>query len=249
MKRKIWLWLGISLSGIIILSIGGFVIWANQAAQPMPEALEAMESNELVEVVSEPWFIFTPAEAQPEIGIIFYPGGRVDARAYAPSAQALAQQGILVVITPMPLNLAVLAPGKASEVIDHFPEVDTWIIGGHSLGGSMAAQYASGNLGTIDGLMFWASYPAQSTNLSTTGLSVISIYATNDGLATPEKVLASEPLLPSSTNWTVIDGGNHAQFGWYGEQAGDGAATISRQEQQDQVVDAVIIWILPKTNP
>lgn len=243
MKRKVWVWIGSSIIVIILIASAGFIIWANQSAQPMPEALEAMNSNDLVEVSNNPWLVFSPRQASIQTGIIFYPGGRVDPRAYAPSAQEFAKQGYLVVIPPMPLNLAVFAPDKASEIILSFSEIDNWILGGHSLGGSMAAQFTSNNLDQVDGLMFWASYPAESNDLSLADLPVVSIYASEDGLATPEKVLDSEPLLPESTVWRLIQGGNHAQFGWYGDQAGDGVATISRQEQQDQIMDAFTQWI------
>jgi pimeloyl-ACP methyl ester carboxylesterase len=138
------------------------------------------------------------------------------------------------------LNLAVLNSGAASEVIAAYPEIDNWVIGGHSLGGSMAASFVSQNPDIIDGLAFWASYPAGSNDLSTGSVEVVSIYGTNDGVATPDQVLAAKSLLPLDTTWVPIEGGNHAQFGWYGPQEGDNPATISREEQQRQVVSATL---------
>ena len=133
----------------------------------------------------------------------------------------------------MPLYLAVLDANAAAEVIAAYPAIEHWAIGGHSLGGSMAATFTDQS-SDIDGLVLWASYPSESNDLSDREITVSSIYGTLDGLATPEKVSAAEPLLPSDTVWVPIEGGNHAQFGWYGPQEGDNPATISREEQQMQ---------------
>ena len=234
---KRWWWL---VPLVLILALGGFVIWASMAATPMPEALSALQSDAQVEVETEPWLVFRPVGGNPTVGLILYPGGRVDARAYAPTARALAQEGFLVVIVPMPLNLAVLGAGRATEVMAAYPEINTWAIGGHSLGGSMAATFSRQHPEQIEGLVLWASYPAGSDDLSGQDLAVVSIYGTRDGLATPEKVEASRPLLPADADWIAIDGGNHAQFGWYGPQSGDNPATISREEQQRQIVEATL---------
>ena len=198
----------------------------------------ALQPDTQVTITEGNWLTFSPTGQQPETGFIFYPGGRVDARAYAPAARQIASQGYLVVIVPMPLNLAVLDPGAAADVITAYPEVQHWAVGGHSLGGAMAANFARHNPDKIQGLVLWAAYPASSDDLSVSSLRVISIYATLDGLSTGEKIAASRALLPQTTIWTSIQGGNHAQFGWYGEQAGDNAATISRPEQQAQVIQA-----------
>ena len=93
---------------------------------------------------------------------------------------------------------------------------------------------------TVDGLVLWASYPAESNDLSARDVAVVSVYGSRDGLATPEKVTASEDLLPPETRWVEIEGGNHAQFGWYGAQNGDNPATISREAQTRQVVEATV---------
>lgn len=67
---------------------------------------------------------------------------------------------------------------------------------------------------------------------------MLSIYATNDGVSASEDIEASRNDLPGDARWVEMVGDNHAQFGWYGEQPGDGKATISRAEQQDQIVTA-----------
>jgi pimeloyl-ACP methyl ester carboxylesterase len=137
----------------------------------------------------------------------------------------------------MPLSLAVFNPNAAADVIAAHSEVTTWVIGGHSLGGAMAANYVYNHPGQVDGLVLWASYPAENNSLADQdSLPVLDVYGTEDGQA--DELAAAAVRLPSETFWVVLEGGNHAQFGWYGRQSGDGEATISREEQQAQVVQA-----------
>lgn len=238
--RKGW-WIFLALIGLLIVgALAGFVIWGETPAQPMPEALAALQSDAQVTITTGEWLVFKPITSQPDTGFILYPGGRVDPRAYAPTARQVAEQGYLVVIVRMPLNLAVFNPGAAEKVIAVFPEIQHWVVGGHSLGGAMAANYAGNHPEKVQGLVLWASYPASSDDLSSSKLRVVSIFGSLDGLATSEKIEASRPLLPSDTTWISIDGGNHAQFGWYGEQAGDNPAVLSRNDQQAKVLAATL---------
>ena len=236
---RILKWALLILLAVIVVLLAGFTIWAYTPLGPMPEAIAALQSDAQVQVETSPWLTFTPAGTQPTTGFIFYPGGRVDPRSYAPPARALAEQGYLVTIAPMPFNLAVFKPAAADAVIAAHPEITQWAIGGHSLGGAMAANYVYTHPDAVQGLALWAGYPAGNNGLAdSAALDVVSISGTLDGLATPEKIEASRPLLPASTRWLPIEGGNHAQFGWYGPQNGDHEATISREDQQQQVVAA-----------
>jgi hypothetical protein len=228
---------------VLMILVIIFVAWGSIAPKPMPEALAALQSDSQVTVDSGQWLTFEPVGTQPTTGLILYPGGRVDYRSYAPAAHDIAAQGYLVVITRAPLNLAVLHPGAASDVIRANPQIQHWAIGGHSLGGTMAADFAETHPGSVEALILWASYPASSDNLSQSGLQVLSISGTLDGLSTPSKIAASAPLLPANTTWVPIQGGDHAQFGWYGSQSGDNPATISRQAQQDQIVQATLTFL------
>ena len=136
----------------------GFVTWGVQALGPMPEALSTLRSDERVQVSAGRWLVFKPTDQEPTTGLVLYPGGRVDNRSYAPPARELAaQQGTLVVVVPTPLNLAVFAPERATEIIRAFPEIQRWAIGGHSLGGAMAARYVYCSPGSVDGLVVWAA--------------------------------------------------------------------------------------------
>lgn len=245
LQRKSLLSAALALPAAAVMA---FVIWAVVIPAPMPEALRALQPDEQIAVDTARWAVFNPAGHVPAAGLILYPGGRVDYRSYAPAARAIAAAGYLVVIVPMPLNLAVLAPNRALDVQAAFPQVKQWVIGGHSLGGAMAARFVAQHPEQVKGLVLWASYPPGSADLSRSGLAMASIFATRDGLATPEKIAASRKLLPHATQWVKIEGGNHAQFGWYGDQSGDNAADISRAEQQARVVAATLALMRAATD-
>jgi len=236
-KRNIALFI---IAGFIVLMLAGFVIWAEITPEPMTKALLALESDSNVHVSRENWLVFSPVATEESTGLIIYPGGRVDYRSYAPAAHAIAGRGYTVIIVPVPLNLAVFGADKASGVIDAYPGINSWAMCGHSLGGSMAAQFVYENPGLVKGLVLWASYPASGTNLSGYNLEVTTIYGTRDGLVPVTKIEDSLKLLPANTVRVEIQGGNHAGFGWYGEQQGDNTATISRESQQEQVINATI---------
>jgi dienelactone hydrolase len=238
-RRKLWMGIGLGFLGVMLMAFIAAYLWVADAAMPMPEALMALESNGTVTVSTDPWLTFKPADGAVTTGFIFYPGGKVDPRAYAPPARAIAKGGHQVVIVPMPLNLAVLAPNRANDVIAAYPEVRHWAIGGHSLGGTMAATYAAKHGDAVDALILWASYPTEGGSLALeTDLATASIFGTLDGLISLDEIEQSGNLLPTQTEWTAIEGGNHAQFGWYGPQDGDNPATISREAQQAAAVTA-----------
>ena len=227
---------------ILLVIIGGFVVWAANPLGPGELSLAALESDSLVNVEQGDFTVFQPTDGQLSAGFIFYPGGRVDYQSYAPALHAIAAQGFLVVLVPAPLNLMVFNPNAADEVMPQFPQIENWAIGGHSLGGAMAANYVYTHPDAVDGLVLWASYPADNNDLTGSSVSVLSIYGTLD-MAGIEKFNDSKTLLPPDTVWVVIEGGNHAQFGDYGFQPGDNVATISAADQQEQVVNATVTFL------
>lgn len=240
-KRLLWLF----PLGIVILILGGFTIWAYTPLGPLPMGLEALQSDASISVSQvNGWLVFRPLNTVVvTTGFIIYPGGRVDYRAYAPTARAIAAQGNLVVLTRMPFNLAVFGAQTADKVILAYPEVKNWAVGGHSLGGAMGAAYVYQNPGKVKGLVLWASYPAESNDLSDAAIQVVSIYGTEDGLATSDKIAASRQLLPADTIWVEIPGGNHAQFGWYGPQKGDNPTAVALPAQQYQITEATAAFL------
>ncbi len=226
------------LVALLVLGVA-LGVWVRVATYPAyPEAVAVAQSATRT---AQGWYVFTPREAT-EVGLIFYPGGLVEPEAYAPLLQRLSAEGVLTVLVPMPLNLAVLGIDRAAEVQAAFPQVKTWVIAGHSLGGAMAAEFVKRHPQAVQGIAFLASYPAEQTDLSGLPLQALSIVGTEDGVAEAE-FEASLTRLPPGTRLIVIAGGNHAQFGYYGPQKGDGIATISREAQQEQTVTALREWI------
>jgi len=230
----------VTLLLVMGLAVGGFVAWANTPAKPSAEAYAAMKSTDEVKVSLDAAgrLLFEPIGTPNGVGFILYPEARVDPRAYAPLARGIAAHGSVVVITPMMFNLATLSPERAQDIIDTYQGIRAWVIGGHSLGGSMAAHFARLHTKEIKGLVLWASSPARSDDLSQSTIPVLSVSASRDGLATPAKITAGRLLLPPMTTYQSIEGGNHAQFGSYGTQMGDHAATIDATKQWRLAVQA-----------
>lgn len=227
------------LLSLVVLVVAGFYAWTRLARYTaFPEARTIAEQAERV----RGWYVFRPA-GEPTVGFVFYPGGLVDPTAYAPLMRRLAEGGVLAVLVPMPLDLAVLGIGRAAEVIAAYPRVEVWAIGGHSLGGAMAAEFVGREPAAIDALVLLAAYSAASTDLSALPIRAVSLYGSEDGLTSEEVLEASLARLPTGTELLVIEGGNHAQFGHYGPQAGDGAATIEREEQQRQAAEALSAFL------
>ena len=154
----------------------------------------------------------------------------------------LAQQNILCVLLKMPLNLAVLDMDAAKGIPELFPEVEHWYLAGHSLGGSMAASFAGKQPGTYEGLILLAAY--STADLTETGLKVCSLYGDRDGVLNREKYQQYRPNLPENTLELVLEGGNHAGFGSYGPQAGDGESLLPAGEQIRWTAEKIRNFIL-----
>jgi hypothetical protein len=220
---------------------------------PMPEALDALVSDSMVTVrtVEVPewaedsnyYYAFEPNSVDPTVGFIFYPGGLVDPRSYAPPVRAIAAEGYLTVIVKMPDDLAIMAARRANEIMSDYPGIGKWIISGHSLGGSIACAYAQQFTDKLAGVILWASWPSESFRIDDTALKAISIYGTNDGH--PDSIESGAEHLPADAEFVKIEGGNHTQFAYYDtspmpQQAGDNPADITREEQQEQIIEATV---------
>ena len=238
MKKKITL----SIIIVLILSlIGGAVYYINDYYRAEEVAVSLITTpKENVKVTEENGvFTFKPQNATK--AVIFYPGGKVEAKAYAPLMYALSEDGILSVIVTMPANLAVLDMDAAEGIQEKYPEIKSWYMAGHSLGGLMAASYIAENSKDFDGIILLASY--STADLSNSNLDVLSIYGSNDGVLNMEKYEECKTNFPNDFSESVIDGGCHAYFGAYGEQDGDGKATITRDEQIEITVNEILQFI------
>lgn len=180
--------------------------------------------------------VFNPKTGSGDLGFAFYPAARVPPEAYAYLGRALAESGYPSVILSAPLNFAILAPAKAGDAAKAYPAVRAWVLGGHSLGGGVAAARAARHPESVAGLLLVAAWPGRGANLRGASLPVLSLSASEDGIATQARIAAASQLLPSAARYVSIAGGNHAQFGEYGSQPGDGEAGIPAESQRHAVV-------------
>ena len=224
--------IAISIIGIILLAVVSFVIWSSITYKPTEQLITAYELNERTneDLV---W------EGTNGTGIVLYAGAKVEHAAYAYYADQLAKQGYTVILPSIRFNFALLDANAAQPFIDQYEDIDTWIVGGHSLGGVAAAMFAQKS-NDVDGLLLLGSYPSGSSNLSKQPIDVLSLYAEFDALTSLEDIEKSKALLPADAKFIEINGGNHAQFGMYGEQKGDQEATISAKQQQDIMVEETL---------
>jgi len=234
----------IGFVSIIVIGVLGMLVWAKTGTYPARTvALSALESTDRVTITQDKWIVFTPGK-ETETGLIFYPGGLVEPTAHAPILRKIAEEGVLVVITPMPLNLAILNTGAANAVIDEYPHISTWILAGHSLGGASAAIFAENNPTRIDAIAFWDSYPPGSADLSDSTISALSIFGTMDNVPNTDNFDDKRHLVPASTEFVGIEGASHAQFGDYGPQKGDVVASIGLAEQHERVSEIMLDFIM-----
>lgn len=226
--------IAIAIAVVFIVAIA--VVWALLfSLEADPEAREiAVEAGR--ECPDPCAYAFGSEDAA--VGLILYQGAGVEPVAYAPLASEIADAGFFVAIQQAPLGLPILDSDMARPTIEEFDGIDVWAIGGHSLGGAMAARFASGS-SDVDGLVLLAAYPEGGLDLRGSGLDVISIYGDRDLLATPDDVLGVRSQLPEDTEFVLIEGGNHAQFGSYGRQPRDGDASIPASEQRRVIAGAV----------
>jgi hypothetical protein len=219
------------LAFIILLSLGA-VIYINDYYEASDHVHTLMEENSSRILKQGQYTSIQPKEVFDEqIGMIFYPGGKVEAIAYMPLLMQLADQGIRPILVEMPGNLAVLDINAAEEVFNLYQEIEHWYIAGHSLGGAMASPYMEKNHDKVEGLILLGAYPVNNAPVDT-----LVIYGTHDLLLDLEQVAKADQIYE-------IKEGNHAYFGDYGEQEGDGKARISREQQQEEAVNRIMEFI------
>lgn len=240
MRKKIIIISSVLFALLLIVAVAFFIYVGIYYAADM-EAIATFKYDGFVTREIDDGTVAYVPNGEYDTGIIFYPGGKVEHLAYIPLMQALASKGVLCILVDMPFNLAVFDINRADGVYEGFVSVDYWYMAGHSLGGSMACEYISDKEDIFEGIILLASYSA--TDLSKTNFKVLSIYGSADGVLNKESYFGNKINLPSNTKEYVIPGGNHAFFGTYGEQDGDGEATKTNKEQIEITVEQIIDFI------
>lgn len=250
--------IGVALPALVLCVLTVSVLAWSRPFPADPVALSAMRSSAGVRVADRlTWYELQPTqtnstgrEIKPTVGLVFYPGARVDPRAYASLLSPVAAAGYLVVVLKEPFGIGLIQAGHAEAPISVHPEIKSWAVGGHSLGGVAASSFADAHAPKVTGLLLLAAYPA--SKLHRRDLRVLSLSGSADGLATPAKVNAAKAELPTRSRYVVIKGAVHADFGNYGVQPGDGTPSISRAAAQAQIVQstrALLASLVPRPRP
>ena len=239
MKKKVIIILSV-IVGFITLVLTGFFIYVSTYYRALDKVENYLKTTDTV-IVKEYKNYYTFEGTNVKKGLIFYPGGLVESKSYAPLLYELASNGYLCILLEMPFNLAVFDINAADGIKDEYSYIDEWYIGGHSLGGSMAASYLKKNQDDYDGLILFASY--STVDFSDSNLRVISVYGEFDEVLNMENYEKSKSNLPSDFVEIVIEGGCHAYFGTYGNQKGDGEPQITNEIQIERTVEVLLLFL------
>ena len=233
--RHILRWALWGLVAVIVLTIGATLAWTQIGVMPAENGpLTDAHGNPEITITDAPeGIVLAPVDGDSETGLVFIPGAKVDPWAYVAALQGVAENGTTVVITRPWLNLAFFDPRGMDAFTSAVPDIGTWAVGGHSLGGVRACQLAA----DADALVLFASYC--SDDISGSALPVLSLAGSEDGLSTPTKIAEARHLLPAEAELLEIDGASHASFGDYGPQDGDGTPTITNEKTRATVTERV----------
>ena len=229
-----------SIIGFVLVVLIAFFIYVGSYYRALDSVNEYLNDTNYVSVTEcDDYYLFEGDNATK--GFVFYPGGLVEAKSYAPFLHELASNGYLCVLLEVPFNLAVFDINAADGIVDKYDYISEWYISGHSLGGSMAASFLEDNLSDYKGLILLGSY--STVDFSNSNLKVLSIYGENDLVLNKEKYEENKINLPSDYLEVIIEGGNHAYFGMYGNQKDDGIANITNMSQIDETVRYILEFV------
>lgn len=240
-NKKIVIWI-VAIILVVALCVGGCALYVSDYYHADLDAIEAFAVNNSVNKIELSDGMIAYGDENASAGFIFYPGGKVEYTAYEPLMCQIASRGMLCILIEMPFNLAVLDMNAADGVRELYPEIESWYIGGHSLGGSMAATYIAKHAEDYDGIVLLGAY--STADLSATAFGALSLYGSEDDVMNREKYEKYKENLPKDLTEIEIEGGCHAYFGMYGEQDGDGTPTISAEEQIRKTAEHIADFIL-----
>jgi dienelactone hydrolase len=224
---------------ILVLVVIAGLAWAHTVMAGDRTAALDVWTNDAVSITdSGHSVILNPTSGPSDQGLVFVPGAKVDPYAYLYKLSGIAEQGTTVVITKPTLNLALADLRPLDTFTADVPDVDTWFVGGHSLGGVKACEYATG--AEVSGLVLFGSYCA--SDIADTDIPVLSFVGENDGLSTPDRIADASANLPDGSLVVDIPGANHADFGDYGPQPGDGTSSADDAEVRKLLTDSFVAW-------
>ena len=216
-----------------------FFIWNWTTFQSHNLPNDTFLNSGIVSVIeTDDQITFKSNTSKNELEIIFFQGGLTDPKAYAPLCKKLAENGFTCHLIKMDWRLPQHDYQKVSRLFDL--KQKKYVLGGHSQGGKMAAQFVYENPNDLKGLFLMGTSHPRDIDLSTQKIPCIKLYAENDGLASVEEVMENKSKLPGNTKLVLIKGGNHSQFGYLGQLLMDNSADISLEEQQQQTFDHLI---------
>ena len=234
--RTVWIAAGIA-----------FTLWLYDSFRARGFDERTLQSNTRITVAdTDEMIVFTPAEPKGRTGLLFFHGAVVEPGAYAPLIRAVAENGFIAAIVKLPYRFAPFeshrreAIGRALQIVARTEAVDKWVVAGHSKGGGVAAELVHADRSSASALILIGTSLPKDFDLSDIAIPVKKVFASNDGIATVERIESTKRNLPEHTEWIEIVGGNHSQFGYYGHQLFDGVATINRTEQQRRTLEEIL---------
>lgn len=237
-RKKIGKILAFVVAGLIVVCVAALFLYTNDYYRSEVTIKDCMTNTECtIEEFKDGIFIDGVGE---EDAVIFYPGAKVEYTSYLPLCVKLAEEGVDCFLVEMPFHLAILGMNKADKIMDNY-DYENWYLAGHSLGGAMAANYVAEHTEDFAGLVMLAAYPTK--ELVSEDLKVISIYGNKDTILNRENLEAGKEFVPEHYTEIGLGGANHAGFGNYGPQEGDGEATMEREKQQEMTVSYIVKMI------
>jgi pimeloyl-ACP methyl ester carboxylesterase len=235
--RRLWVTSGV----LVLLLMPVYVWWTYTPRLPVG----ALASDDTVLVERRDVLRFVPRGDARSVGLVWVAGCLVSPDAYAPLGHAVAAQGYPVVVYGLPWRCTPWAPQRAQAEADirrllASAPPDRWVLGGHSKGAVFVSNVAATPPPSLRGVIIAGSTHPRDVDLSGSPLPIMKVVATLDGIAPMAVSESRRVLLPATVDWRRIEGGNHSQFGWYGRQLGDGRPTLSRGQQQEQMLSAVL---------
>lgn len=238
---KFWKKILLIVLSILIIASAGFYVYTLDYYHALPISQEVLDNTDVEYQKNGNTIVFNSNNKDIDVGIIFYPGGKVDYLSYIPLMEKVSKAGYTCILMKMPFNLAVFNQNAGDKYIEEYKNIKSWYIAGHSLGGAMGSIYASKNEDKIEGLILLGSYP--SSDLSGLNLKMLSIYGSNDKILNVDSFEENKKNAPKDSKYVKIEGGNHAYYGNYGQQDNDGKALITVEEQQDITINEILNFL------